>query len=106
MPGVPSPVTYNTFKIERLAHYAPAFSSISNINHTFSPRKRRSRSAAWITLMAGRVPLLNGCLANIECSVGHAYLGGDHTVFVGEVEKAAVARGDPLMYFRRYAHAQ
>lgn len=56
--------------------------------------------------MAGRVPLLNGCLANIECSVGHAYLGGDHTVFVGEVEKAAVARGDPLMYFRRYAHAQ
>ena len=47
------------------------------------------------------VPLLKGCLANIECKILNTFPGGDHTIFVGEVETAAVSDGNPLAYFRR-----
>ncbi|HVF91177.1 MAG TPA: flavin reductase family protein [Blastocatellia bacterium] len=45
-------------------------------------------------------PLLTGSLAGIECRVVHAFPGGDHTIFVGEVEATAVTEGKPLLYFR------
>lgn len=37
-----------------------------------------------------KVPLINGCLANIECRVVAEYPHGDHTIFVGEMVDAAV----------------
>lgn len=46
------------------------------------------------------IPVLSGCLANLECRVWQAYAGGDHTIFVGEVENLTVGDGDPLLYFR------
>ncbi len=46
------------------------------------------------------LPLLSGCLANLECRVVDVCDGGDHTIFVGEVENSAVFDGDPLVYFR------
>lgn len=46
------------------------------------------------------IPLLSGCIAHLECSVKQAYDGGDHTIFIGEVEKTATHEGDPLLYFR------
>ncbi len=45
-------------------------------------------------------PLLTGSLASLECRVVHAYSGGDHTIFVGEVEVTTVSEGKPLAYFR------
>lgn len=45
------------------------------------------------------VPLLNGALANLECRLKHSYDGGDHTIFVGEVENATLNEGDPLLHF-------
>ena len=47
------------------------------------------------------VPLLKECLANIECNIINALPGGDHTIFIGEVQTAAVSNGNPLAYFRR-----
>lgn len=46
------------------------------------------------------IPILSGCLATLECRVTNAYDGGDHSIFVGEVEKATVSDGDPILYFR------
>jgi flavin reductase (DIM6/NTAB) family NADH-FMN oxidoreductase RutF len=46
------------------------------------------------------LPLLNGALANLECRLVHSYDGGDHTVYVGEVENAAMFGGQPLLHFR------
>jgi flavin reductase (DIM6/NTAB) family NADH-FMN oxidoreductase RutF len=46
------------------------------------------------------IPVLSGCLANLECKVWQTYEGGDHTIFVGEVDELSVGDGDPLLYFR------
>lgn len=49
------------------------------------------------------LPILTDALAELECTVIHAYPGGDHTIFVAQVD-AADSRGDggkePLLYFR------
>jgi flavin reductase (DIM6/NTAB) family NADH-FMN oxidoreductase RutF len=47
-------------------------------------------------------PILPGVLAWLDCRLANAYDGGDHTIFVGEVEAAHVqASGEPLLYFSR-----
>ena len=49
------------------------------------------------------LPILKDALAELECTIIHAYPAGDHTIFVGQVE-AADCRGDiglePLLYYR------
>lgn len=51
------------------------------------------------------IPVLGGALANLECRLVHAYEGGDHTIFVGEVERTEVRDARPLLYFRgQYVH--
>lgn len=45
------------------------------------------------------LPLLPEALAHLECRTVHAYAGGDHTIFVGEVEAAQAREGAPLVYF-------
>jgi len=55
-------------------------------------------------------PVLEGALAHLECSTMHAYPGGDHTIFVGQVE-AIETHGDagwePLLFYRgRYGRLQ
>ena len=49
------------------------------------------------------LPVLADALAHLECAVVHAYPGGDHTIFVGQVETAECrddAGKEPLLYFR------
>jgi flavin reductase (DIM6/NTAB) family NADH-FMN oxidoreductase RutF len=46
------------------------------------------------------VPVLEGALATLECRVKFSYHGGDHSIFVGEVENVMAAEGKPLAYFR------
>jgi len=46
------------------------------------------------------VPLLDDCLGYFECRVGQQYDGGDHVIFVGNVENADARIADPLLYFQ------
>jgi len=47
------------------------------------------------------VPILTGCLANIECDRETVYDGGDHAIVVGRVRKLrSTDAGKPLLYFR------
>jgi flavin reductase (DIM6/NTAB) family NADH-FMN oxidoreductase RutF len=46
------------------------------------------------------LPLLDDALAHVECVTVSAYPEGDHTIFVGRVERARAESGDPLLYFR------
>jgi flavin reductase (DIM6/NTAB) family NADH-FMN oxidoreductase RutF len=53
-------------------------------------------------------PILDGCLAWLDCHLWARYDGGDHTVFVGQVKAAGVGPAHPpLIYFHsNYAHLQ
>lgn len=46
------------------------------------------------------IPVLQNSLANLECRIKHDFDGGDHSIFVGEVEHASVQDGLPLIYFQ------
>ena len=45
-------------------------------------------------------PVLHDALAQIECETVGKHVQGDHTIFVGRVERARVGSGEPLVYFR------
>ena len=45
------------------------------------------------------LPVLENVLANLECRLVDAHDNGDHTIFVGEIEKATVNDGKPLIYW-------
>jgi flavin reductase (DIM6/NTAB) family NADH-FMN oxidoreductase RutF len=44
--------------------------------------------------------ILEGTLAHIECTLWAAYDGGDHSIYLGEIQEAAVREGKPLLFFR------
>jgi flavin-dependent trigonelline monooxygenase, reductase component len=44
-------------------------------------------------------PLLEGVLAQLECSVVRTFEAGDHAVLIGEVRRAGYGEGKPLLYF-------
>jgi flavin reductase (DIM6/NTAB) family NADH-FMN oxidoreductase RutF len=45
-------------------------------------------------------PILDGVLAWIECKVYESVPGGDHIVFIGEIQDGTANEGTPLVYFR------
>jgi len=51
-----------------------------------------------------RLPILEEVVAALECRVVSRYPGGDHTIFVGQVERARVTGGAPLLYCRGTYH--
>ncbi len=46
------------------------------------------------------VALLDDALAHIECTLASAYEGGDHTIYLGEIQNATVLSDRPLLFFR------
>lgn len=46
------------------------------------------------------VPLLDGAICTIECTLFDQLDGGDHSIFIGRVEEAETTDGAPLLYFR------
>jgi flavin reductase (DIM6/NTAB) family NADH-FMN oxidoreductase RutF len=49
---------------------------------------------------ANGAPILNGTLGYIECKVVSTYEGGDHTIYLGEIEQAETRDARPLLFFR------
>ena len=48
-------------------------------------------------------PILPDVLGWLDCRVAHAYDGGDHTIFVGDVLAAGSADdAQPILYYRRH----
>jgi flavin reductase (DIM6/NTAB) family NADH-FMN oxidoreductase RutF/DNA-binding IclR family transcriptional regulator len=46
----------------------------------------------------GGVPLIDGSAAHLECRLVNAYPGGDHVVFIGEVERIERHSRQPLVF--------
>jgi flavin reductase (DIM6/NTAB) family NADH-FMN oxidoreductase RutF len=49
---------------------------------------------------ANGAPILEGSLGYIECRVTTTVDGGDHTIYLGEVEQAETREAKPLLFFR------
>ena len=47
----------------------------------------------------GEIPVLSQASVTLECRLAYAYEGGDHTIFVGSVEKSEVKDANPLIYW-------
>lgn len=47
----------------------------------------------------GEVPVLSDALVALECRLAYAHEGGDHTIFVGLVEKTEIKDENPLVYW-------
>lgn len=43
--------------------------------------------------------IVDDCLASMDCHVVNEYVGGDHTIFIGEVDEIQVDSGKPLIFF-------
>ena len=46
------------------------------------------------------VVLLDDALAHLECRIATRVEAGDHTIFIGEVERASARDARPLLYYR------
>lgn len=49
---------------------------------------------------ANGAPILNNVLAFMECRIVGSFEGGDHTIYLGEIEEASTAEGEPLLFYR------
>lgn len=49
---------------------------------------------------ANGAPILSGTIGYIECKVASACDGGDHTLYLGEVQQAETREAKPLLFFR------
>jgi flavin reductase (DIM6/NTAB) family NADH-FMN oxidoreductase RutF len=60
----------------------------------------RLEAIGYRTAVTG-APIIEGCLAYLDCRIVAAHPAGDHTIFVGQVEQAEVSEdGPPLVFFR------
>lgn len=66
--------------------------------HFASSKPERFEGIAWREGLHG-APVLDGVLAVLQCAMHASFDAGDHTIFVGLVERAESHDGAPLLYF-------
>jgi flavin reductase (DIM6/NTAB) family NADH-FMN oxidoreductase RutF len=74
------------------------------LSRRFATHDEHKFLAGTYTFSPTGLPLLNGVLAQIECTLDSALPGGDHTIFTGLVTAAHVREGRPLLYYRSGYH--
>ena len=67
-----------------------------------SPGREAFCGAAWQPGPNG-LPLIDGSIATLECTIVETFSAGDHDLFIGRVDSLAQHDGDvaPLLYYRR-----
>jgi flavin reductase (DIM6/NTAB) family NADH-FMN oxidoreductase RutF len=67
-----------------------------------TPGREAFCGASWSTGSAG-LPLIDGSIATLECTVVQTFTAGDHDLFIGQVDSLEQHREGvaPLLYFRR-----
>lgn len=46
------------------------------------------------------IPVLKDSLVNLECRLVQHVVAGDHTIFIGEIERTHINEGNPLVYYK------
>jgi flavin reductase (DIM6/NTAB) family NADH-FMN oxidoreductase RutF len=70
-----------------------------------SPGREEFCGAAWQPGPTG-LPLLEGAIATLECTIVQTFSAGDHDLFIGRVDsldtiESEIDEAPPLIYFRR-----
>lgn len=46
------------------------------------------------------IPVLKNAIVNLECRLVNDFTAGDHTIFIGEIERTHINEGKPLVYYQ------
>jgi 3-hydroxy-9,10-secoandrosta-1,3,5(10)-triene-9,17-dione monooxygenase reductase component len=77
-----------------------------DLSVTFATRGAEKFAGLSVTRGTGGIPLLPGCSALFQCKTAFNYEGGDHVIFVGEVQEFEHFNRPPLVFHSgRYAVA-
>ena len=68
------------------------------VSNRFARPSRNKFEGLETRIGLGGVPLILGCAAHLECRRVHGYPGGDHVVYVGEVERIERHPRQPLVF--------
>lgn len=71
----------------------------SEIAEHFASRKDDKFATVKHTVLESGAIAIDGATTTIECRVSHAISSGDHRLLVGDVLRATVRGGDPLLIF-------
>lgn len=63
------------------------------------PAEDKFSGLAWRVGIFG-APLLDRCIAHIECTMEHVIPSGDHEILIGRVHRVRVYEGEPLIFHR------
>jgi 4-nitrophenol 2-monooxygenase / 4-nitrocatechol 4-monooxygenase, reductase component len=74
--------------------------SQADVSNRFASRGEDKFSGIATHRGASGVPLIDGAITTLECTLRDQLPGGDHSVFVGEVVAIETADGAPLVYYR------
>jgi flavin reductase (DIM6/NTAB) family NADH-FMN oxidoreductase RutF len=101
------------FCLDRASHNLDAFRGAGRFAVNVLGDDQRDLSVRFSTTIGDRwdgvvwerwetgAPVLNGCLAALDCETEAIHEGGDHVIIVGRVQRlAATTDGKPLLYFR------
>lgn len=72
----------------------------ADISNRFASRSEDKFSGVATHRGTTGVPLIDGAITTLECTLREQLPGGDHSVFVGEVVAIETAEGAPLVYYR------
>jgi flavin reductase (DIM6/NTAB) family NADH-FMN oxidoreductase RutF len=91
----PALVAGKQFAVNILAHDQEA------VSRRFATTKIENKfEGVPFALSALGLPLLENALAHLECATVNVHLEGDHSIFIGRIERAVVKTGHPLVYYR------
>jgi len=74
--------------------------SQTDVSNRFASRSEDKFSGIATHRGTSGVPLIDGAITTLECSLREQFPGGDHSIFVGEVVAIETAEGVPLVYYR------
>jgi flavin reductase (DIM6/NTAB) family NADH-FMN oxidoreductase RutF len=76
-------------------------STQTDIAKRFADRARRADRFSGVPTHAAitGAPVIDGCLAYVDCRLAEEHTAGTHTVFIGEVVGSGANAGSPLGYF-------
>ena len=85
------------FKAERFAVNILAEDQVE-LSNRFAKSSAEKFAGLEVDIGLGGIPLLRGCGARLQCRVVSRLPGGDHTIYIGEVESIERAERKPLAF--------